>query len=671
MKKLITRLLIVAVVAAAGYGGWRFFQNLPSRQVQTPTTKARKGDVIVRSYARGELRAVRSATLTAPNLFGTVQVTRLAPLGAFAREKDLIVEFDDSEVAARLEQRQLELEQVDEQIKKAQADLNIRNNQDQVELLRARYAVRRAELEVKRNELLSAIDQQKNTLNLEEARRRVKQLESEIKARQEQAQAELAVLRERRNRNVLDIRREQMRLAQVKLLSPISGLVAIKQNRSGFSGMFGSAVPDIREGDQVQPGIPVAEVLDLSELEVVARVGELDRANLTEGQDVLIRLDAVADKVFNGKIKSMSGTASANVFSADPGKKFDVVFSIDMKQLLTALGATPEQVARIMATAEANRKKPIATAAPGMFGGMPEGAMAMMGGGAAAMMGGAGGNGGGAPRVFMMGGAPGGMGGGMTGGMGGGMPQLTPEQQTQMREAFQKALGGRNMQDLSQEERQKIFAQLRATMQGSATKGAATKGAAAKGGEQQAAAGEQGGRRGQRGQEGGEGAAPGERGQRGQRGQRGEQGAMELGPVRASNTQGYSQQDMDNAKLTAPPSADSDLEVLLRPGLLADVEIIVEKVPDAIYVPNQAVFEKEGKPVVYVKTQKGFEPRTIKIAKRSETVTVIGDGVQAGEVIAMADPTVSPEDRKKASAGKKSSGGPMGAMPGGAAKGGQ
>jgi hypothetical protein len=56
------------------------------------------------SYARGELRAVRSYALTAPNLFGTVQVTRLAPLGAFAREKDLIVEFDDSELLSRVEE---------------------------------------------------------------------------------------------------------------------------------------------------------------------------------------------------------------------------------------------------------------------------------------------------------------------------------------------------------------------------------------------------------------------------------------------------------------------------------------------------------------------------------------------------------------------------------------
>src|SRR5918996_3069257 len=98
MRKIIIRLVIVAVVAGAGWGGYKIFQSMPQRQPQVAVTKVRKGDVVVRSYARGELRAVRSYTLLAPNLFGTVQVTRLAPLGAFAREKDLIVEFDDSEV---------------------------------------------------------------------------------------------------------------------------------------------------------------------------------------------------------------------------------------------------------------------------------------------------------------------------------------------------------------------------------------------------------------------------------------------------------------------------------------------------------------------------------------------------------------------------------------------
>jgi hypothetical protein len=89
--------------------------------------------VIVRTFARGEIRAVRSVTLNAPNLFGTVQVTGIAPLGAIAKEKDLIVDFDDSEVNSRIEEKQLELDQIEEQMKRRElifpsATTRIRSN---------------------------------------------------------------------------------------------------------------------------------------------------------------------------------------------------------------------------------------------------------------------------------------------------------------------------------------------------------------------------------------------------------------------------------------------------------------------------------------------------------------------------------------------------------------
>src|SRR3954452_20471850 len=389
MKKILIRIVILAVVVGGAWYGYHLFQSMPQRQQQIATTKVRRGDVIVRSFTRGEVRAVRSATLVAPNLFGTVQVTQLAELGSFAREKDLVIEFDDSEVNSRVEEKQLEIDQIDEQIKKAEADLAIRNNQDQVELLRTKYSVRRADLEVKRNELLSAIDAKKNVLNLEESKRRLTQLESDIKSRLEQAQAEMAVLKEKKNKALLELSRERQRLSQVRILSPMSGLIAIKQNRQGGFFFPGMQIPDIREGDQVQPGMAIADVLDLSELEIVAKVGELDRANLKDGQDVVIQLDAVGDKKFSGKIKTMSGTASVNIFSGDPGKKFDVVFSVDMKELLTGLGAKPEQIRKVLETAEQNRKKPASPSGmpgmmmAGMMGGAPPAGMAggMQGGG--------------------------------------------------------------------------------------------------------------------------------------------------------------------------------------------------------------------------------------------------------------------------------------------------
>lgn len=505
MKKILIRLVVLALVAGGCYAGYMAIQNLPKDEQTIATIAVRRGDVTVKSYARGELRAVRSATLIAPNLFGTVQVTRLAPLGAFSREKDLVVEFDDSEVLSRIEDKQLELDQIDQQITKAEADLAIRSSQDQVELLSARYAVRRAELEVQRNELLAAIDQQKNKLNLEEARKRLSQLESDIKSRKEQALAELAVMQERKNKGNLEMTRERARLQQVKLLAPISGLVAIRQNRTGFF-FPGMQIPDVREGDQVQPGIPVADVLDLSEMEIVAKVGEIDRANLTEGQEAELTLDALPDQRLKARIKSLSGTASSNAFSFDPAKRFDVVFSIDMKELLAALGAKPEAVAKILATADQNRHR---HAAP------PKSAVVA--------------NTGSLPMLGL--------------------------------------------------------------------------------------------------------AAP----------------------------RDFTDREMANAKLPPAPEEDTQFDVLLRPGLLADVSILIEKIPNAIHVPRQAVFEKDGKPVVYVKTGNKFDMRVIKPAKRSESTMVIAEGLKPGEVVALTDPTAKKTDGKK----DKGPSGPMGALPGG------
>jgi len=703
MKKILLRISIVLVIAAVAWGGYTAYKKIPqARQQQIPTTKVRQGDVIVKTFARGELRAVRSASLFAPNLFGTVQVTKLASLGSFAREKDLVAEFDDSELLSRLEEKELEIEQIDEQIKKARADLAIRNNQDQVELMTTKYSVRRAELEVKRNELISAIDAKRNLLTLEESQRRLKQLESDIISRRQSAEAELAVLQERRNKAVQELNREKQRLSQVKLLSPMSGLVAIRQNRGSGFMMMGQQQPDIREGDQLQPGMPVADILDLSELEVVARVGELDRANLTEGQDVVISLDAMADKTLQGKIKSMSGTASANIFSSDPAKKFDVVFSIDMKQLLSALGASEVQIARVLATAEANRKRgPIAGANPAMAmmgamgGGLPGGAAMMA-------MGGAGGGSGAAGAMIQFRGGPGGgegggqggqgggqggpgggggfrMGGGGQGGAGGGFGGMTDEQRTKMREAMQKALGGKNMQDLSPEERQDVFTKMQAELQKAGItmpgrgerkggEGKAGEGRGGEGGEgrrqrgegQQKGefAGEGGGRRG--GGEGPQGGGPGMGGP-----------GMLMGM--GGGGQQFTSKDIENAKLPPPPEEDDQLEVLLRPGLLADVEIIVEKIPNAIHVPVQAVFEKDGKSIVYVKEGTRLAARTIKPVKRSESVMIVSEGVKPGEEVALMDPDAKPGDKKGGEKGGSSGGGgggmPM-SMPGGGRKGG-
>ena len=129
-------------------------------------------------------------------------------------------------------------------------------------------------------------------------------------------------------------------------------------------------------------------------------------------------------------------------------------------------------------------------------------------------------------------------------------------------------------------------------------------------------------------------------------------------------TQQFTDNELANAQLPPPPEANSQFEVLLRPGLLADVEIIVEKMPNAIHIPTQAVFEKEGKLVAYVKTGNRFEKRVFTPLKRSESSIVVDKGLQPGDVVALTDPDAKKDDKKKG----KSGSGAMGALPGGGAK---
>ncbi|MGA2196754.1 MAG: efflux RND transporter periplasmic adaptor subunit [Bryobacteraceae bacterium] len=626
MKKAIYRLLGLAILVAGGWYGYQWYKKLPSRQEQVATAKVQRGDVVIRAFTRGELRAVRSVMLPAPNLNGTVQVTTLAPAGSLANEKDLVVEYDDSELQATLDEDKMGLEQVDEQIKGQKANMAITQSQDQLSLLATQYNVRRAELQVQMNPVIDAIDGKKNLLSVSQSNQALKQLQEDIKSRQQQADSQLAVLVESRNKSLLNIQRDQQRLANCKSLAPITGLVSIQQNRAGNFN-FGQVMPDIREGDTLTPGMPVAQLLDLSEVEVWAKVGELDRANLVEGQDALLQLDSIPDKQFHGKIKTLTGTASADVFSGDPAKKFDVVFSVDMRQLLAGLGMKPADLDRIMATSAANAKKQLGNSAlfaplQGAPGATPEmfGQAGGQGQDTGDDQGGRGRRGGGGQR-----GGDGRAGAG--GGPGGGRGAMSDADRQKMREAMQNA---------SPEERQRLMQQ-------------------------------PGGGRGPSDQGGGQGRGTGA-GQPGNdsQGAGGPSGRDTIQALMAHSTNAFSDEDRANAKLPLPPEKDSQVQVLLRPGLLADVEIVVEKIPDALHIPAQAVFTKNDRPTVFVQQAKTgkFVPREVQILKQSESMMVLSGGVQPGEVVALADPTAD-KNAKKEKGEKKSNGNAMSSLPGG------
>src|SRR5229473_1316645 len=160
---------------------------------EIPTATVKEVDLQLKVFTKGVLRTSQSRTIAAPPIAGgTLQIVKLARFGAQVHKGEVVLEFDPSQQEYNLAQNRSDLLQAEQEIVKAKADAAVQTAEDQTALLKAKYAVRRAELEVSKNELISKIDAQKNILALDEAKRALAQLEQDVHSHSASNQAALA-----------------------------------------------------------------------------------------------------------------------------------------------------------------------------------------------------------------------------------------------------------------------------------------------------------------------------------------------------------------------------------------------------------------------------------------------------------------------------------------------
>lgn len=76
-----------------------------------------------------------------------------------------------------------------------------------------------------------------------------------------------------------------------------------------------------------------------------------------------------------------------------------------------------------------------------------------------------------------------------------------------------------------------------------------------------------------------------------------------------------------------------------RPGMTAQITIIVDRIADVLIIPVHATFQKGGETFAYVWDGSKFRQHVVEISKRSGDRVVIAKGLQAGERVALQDPT--------------------------------
>ncbi len=87
--------------------------------------------------------------------------------------------------------------------------------------------------------------------------------------------------------------------------------------------------------------------------------------------------------------------------------------------------------------------------------------------------------------------------------------------------------------------------------------------------------------------------------------------------------------------VTIDPYQDTKL---LRPGMSAKVEILVDQLEDALFVPIQSVTTIDGGQVCFVRSGKEFKPRKVEAGQSSNSFVQILSGLEVGEVVQLNAP---------------------------------
>lgn len=95
--------------------------------------------------------------------------------------------------------------------------------------------------------------------------------------------------------------------------------------------------------------------------------------------------------------------------------------------------------------------------------------------------------------------------------------------------------------------------------------------------------------------------------------------------------------EMSNRSFFSAEIRLDSVDTGMRPGMTASLRIIYEKRENALYIPNEAVFEVDGRTVVF--PRKDFpRPREVLLGERNMMSVVVLEGLEAGEEIALTDP---------------------------------
>ncbi len=318
----------------------------PADAAVLATVKKKEFKVLVTTA--GELRAQKFVPITGPQSMQQaeafqVKITSLVPEGTVVKEGDVVAELDRQPLATKMADVNLALTKAQAQYEQAMLDSTLNLSKAREELRTLELGVEEKRIAKEQSAYEAPTVKRTAEIDYEKATRAFAQAKLDYKTKTEQAQAKMREVGSdfERQKNKLRIVQDVMKDFTIK--APSAGMVIYMKEWNGKKKTAGS---------QVSPWDPtIATLPDLTQMESITYINEIDVRKVSVGQPVLVSLDADPTKKLKGKV-----TAVANVGEQRPNadaKVFEVKIAILQADTTLRPGMTTGNAVETFAIKEA------------------------------------------------------------------------------------------------------------------------------------------------------------------------------------------------------------------------------------------------------------------------------------------------------------------------------
>jgi RND family efflux transporter MFP subunit len=362
--KHIRRSAVAAgLVLLAAPGAWLLARKAPGTADSSLVATVRRGDFRVTVTTSGELRAQKFVQITGPanaqqaEIY-QMKIASIVPEGTTVKAGEVVAELDRSAAATKVAEVTLAVQKAQAVYQQAMLDSTLNLSKAREDIRGMELALEEKKLAKDQNRYEAPTIQRQAEIDLEKAQRALAQGRIDYRTKTQQARAKLQEVGAdlERQQNMLKAVQEVM--AGFTIKAPAAGMVIYVKEWNGRKRVAGS---------QVSAWSPaVATLPDLTAMESVTYVNEIDVRKVAVGQPVTITLDADPTKQLTGKV-----TAVANMGEQRPNsdaKVFEVKVLVEHPDTTLRPGMT---TGNIIETAHAAKALSVSLEALGSERGTP------------------------------------------------------------------------------------------------------------------------------------------------------------------------------------------------------------------------------------------------------------------------------------------------------------